>query len=446
MAEEQEFEGTVIGKEAKAGEEEEVEALIKETLEEAKRLPKAPEKRPEQVLKATPLPPPVEEKPKYEETFKAYKPGDIVKGKVVKLDPIGVLVDIGYKAEGLIPPAELSDKPYTSVEEIVKIGDEIDVYIEKLESKEGYVVLSKKHADKEKKWRIAYDAYKNKKVLEAKVISAVKGGLVVDCEGIRGFIPASQVAKKAEVELSEFVGKSLPIKVMEIDRKQGRVVLSHKLAAVEKQRFQIDKLFDELEVGQVRRGAVTSIKKFGAFVDLGGVEGLIPLSEISWKRVNHPSEVLKIGDEIDVFVLGVDREKRKVSLGLKELQPDPWVEAGELYKVGEVVKGKVLRLAKFGAFIELEKGLEGLVHISELSIKPVEKVEDAVKPGDEVQVKILRVLPEEQKIGLSIREVLLEKEKEKVKEFKKTEEKIPAVTIGDILKEKEKEKEEEAEI
>ncbi len=452
MVESDDFEGTII-ENKDGGQQEEVDVLIQQTLEEARLVPKASEKKTAETgLAGTPIsivPPPApepaksqaEEKPKYEETFKTYQAGDIIKGKIAKIDPIGVLVDIGYKSEGLIPAAEFSDVPAGELEKRLKIGDEVEVFIEKLESKEGYVILSKKHADREKKWRIAYDAYKNRKVLEAKVVSVVKGGLVVDCEGIRGFIPASQVVKKPEAELAEFVGKNIPIKVIEIDRRQGRVVLSHKLAAAEKQRFEAEKLFDEIEVGQIRHGTVTSIKKFGAFVDLGGVEGLIPLSEISWKRVSHPSEVLKVGDETDCFVLGIDREKRKISLGLKELQPDPWVEAEKLYKVGEIVKGRVARLAKFGAFVELEKGLEGLVHISELSITPVSKPEDAVKPGDEVQVKILRILPEEQKIGLSIREVLISKEKEKTRESKKAEEEKKAVTIGDILKEKEKERE-----
>ena len=256
-------------------------------------------------------------------------------------------------------------------------------------------------------------------------------------EGIRGFIPASQVAKKAETKLEEFVGKTIPIKIIDIDRRQGKVVLSHKLAASEKQKFQIDKLLDELEIGQVRHGVVSSIKSFGAFVDLGGIEGLIHLTELSWKRVNHPGEVLKLGDEIDVFVLGVDKTNRKVALGLKELQPDPWVEANELYKVGQIVKGKVTRLVKFGAFIELEKGLEGLCHISELSTKPVHRPEDAVRVGDEVTVKILRVLPEEQKIGLSIKEAAIEREKEKIKQEKQEKSKV---TIEDVLKEKNEKK------
>jgi len=456
----EEYQGTFIEKGRGETEFLEVEELIKETLEESKRLEKPPVPPSKEEVKkeefkatalSTPTSPPTAEPTKkevpptgYEETFKEYQAGDIVKGTVIKVDPSGVLVDIKYKADGLIPPEELSEKPFSSPEEVVKVGEVIDVYIENLENKEGYVLLSKKRADYEKKWQLAYDAFRNKKLLEGKVLQALRGGLVVDCDGIRGFIPASQVAKRPEISLDSFVGQTLPVKVIEVNRRQGKIVLSHKLGAGEKEKFAAEKLLDELEVGQIRRGKVISLKSFGAFVDLGGIEGLIHLTELSWKRVKHPSEVLKLGDEIDVFVLGVDKINKKVALGLKELQPDPWVTAAELYKPGQIVKAKILRFAKFGAFAELENGLEGLIHISEISKEPVSKPEDAVKIGDIVEVKILRVIPEEQKIGLSIKEALLEKEKGAPKETFFTEEK--KVTIADILAEKEKAKaEKEAE-
>ncbi len=211
------------------------------------------------------------------------------------------------------------------------------------------------------------------------------------------------------------------------------------LAAGEKERYKAGKLLEELEVGQVRHGIVSSIKNFGAFVDIGGIEGLIHLSELSWKRVKHPSEVLKLGQELDVFVLGVDQLNKKVALGLKELQDDPWVNAAEYFKPGQIVKVKILRFAKFGAFVELEHELEGLIHISEISKEPVQKPEDAAKIGDVVDVKILRVLPEEQKIGLSIREAILQKEKEEMKKSAPPED-TTNVTIGDIIAQKEKEK------
>jgi ribosomal protein S1 len=468
----EEFKGTGIEKGKGKEEFFEVEELIKETLEESKRLEKEiqPEKEPPEEQKkeefkatrislppqekpapAAPVPPSAAAKPKteaakYEATFKEYQAGDIVKGTVLKVDPSGVLVDIKYKADGLILPEELSEKSFGSPEEIVKVGDAINVYIENLENKEGYVVLSKKRAEHEGRWRNAYDAYKNKTILEGKVVQVLKGGLVVDCEGIRGFIPASQVVRKGQESMETFKDKVLPVKVIDINRRQGKIVLSHKLAAGEKEKFEAYKVLEEVEVGQIRHGTVTSIKSFGAFVDIGGIEGLIHLSELSWKRVKHPSELLKIGQDLDVFVLGVDKANKKVALGLKELQPDPWVNAADYYKAGQIVKAKILRFAKFGAFAELDHGLEGLIHISEMSKEPVQKPEDAAKIGDVVEVKILRVLPEEQRIGLSVKEAILQKEKEAARQAAK--ETAPAappapeqkVTIGDIIAQKEKEK------
>lgn len=478
----EELKGTFIDKGKGDAEFSEVEELIRQTLAESKKEAALSPAKPtpleakKEEFKATSLPslpkavekPVVQEKPKekareavpapasgYEATFKEYKVGDIVKGKVLKVDPSGVLVDINYKSDGLIPTEELSDRSIGSPEEVVKVGDVISVYIDNLENKEGYVLLSKQRADYERKWKFAMDAYHNRTLLEGKVLQALKGGLVVDCGGIRGFVPASQVTKTNEESLDSFVGKVISLKVIEVNRRQGKVVLSNKMGAGEKERADTDKLLNELEVGQIRRGKVKNLKPFGAFVDLGGLEGLIHLSEISWKRVKHPSEVLKTGDEIDVFVLGVDRVNKKVSLGLKELQPDPWVSAAEIYKPKQIVKAKILRFAKFGAFAELEHGLEGLIHISELSTHPVQNPGDAVKIGDVVDVKILRVLPEEQRIGLSIKDVILERERKAApppppKEAAAAPVEEKKVTIGDMIAEKEraraeKEAEEEAE-
>lgn len=363
----------------------------------------------------------------YETTFKDFKAGAIVTGVVSTVNQSGVLVDIGYKSDGFIPQDEITSP--------LKVGDKLKVMIENLENKEGYVVLSKKSADFELKWQEAIEAYNDKSVLQTKVTGAVKGGLVVDFHGIRGFIPASQVSKNPEVTLESFVGQTVPAKIIEINRNQSKVILSHKLGATGSKRSDAHKLLDDLEVGQVRHGVVKSIKSFGAFVDLGGVEGLVHLSELSWKRVKHPSDVLKVGQELDVFVVGVDKTNNRISLGLKELQADPWATALEKYKSGQIVKVKVLRLAKFGAFVEIEEGLEGLIHISELSKDKIDSPDKAVKPGDVVDAKILRIIPDEQKIGLSIKEIQLSKEKELVEEQKKEESKI---TIGEVLAEKEK--------
>ncbi len=476
----EDYKGTFIDKGKGDAEFSEVEELIRQTLAESKKVveaspvtakaaaveaakeefkatslpsvpkpapapqPVQPEKKPVEKAKET-APAPVSG---YEATFKEYKVGDIVKGKVLKVDPSGVLVDINYKSDGLIPAEELAP------EDLLKVGDVISVAIDNLENKEGYVLLSKKQADYERKWKFAMDAYRNHTLLEGKVLQALKGGLVVDCDGIRGFVPASQVNKAAEESLEAFVGKTVPLKVIEVNRRQGKIVLSNKVGAAEKDKGDLDKILNELEVGQIRHGKVKNLKPFGAFVDLGGIEGLIHLSELSWKRVKHPSELLKSGDDIDVFVLGVDRVNKKVSLGLKELQPDPWANAAQLYKAGQIVQAKVLRFAKFGAFAELEHGLEGLIHISELSTHPVENPGDAVKIGDVVDVKVLRVLPAEQRIGLSIKQAILEKEKKNAppppprqREAAPPPVEEKKITIGDMIAEKERARaEKEAEL
>jgi small subunit ribosomal protein S1 len=459
----------------------EVEELIRQTLAETKKLEKpadisaaaeknefratafagAPKPAPAAPVpvktaaqSAAPKPAaPTTESSAYEATMKEYQVGDIVKGKVLKVDQSGILVDIKYKADGLIPIEELSDRTPKSVDEVVKVGDVIDVLIEKLENKEGYALLSKKKADFEKGWKIANDSYRSRSVLSGKVLQALKGGLVVDCDGLRGFVPASQVAKKPEETLESLVGQTLPLRVIEVNQRQGKIVLSHRQAAGEKDKLDSLKILDELEVGQVRKGKVSHLKTFGAFVDLGGIEGLIHLTELSWKRVKHPSEVVKPGQELDVFVLGVDRVNRKISLGLKELQPDPWASATDLYKPGQIVRARVLRFAKFGAFAELERGLEGLIHISELSREPVANPGDAVKIGEIYEVKVLRVLPDEQRIGLSIKEVLKAKEKAAAKAVAAAAPVVVAatdekkVTIGDMIAEKERAKaEKEAEV
>jgi small subunit ribosomal protein S1 len=457
----EDFQGTSLGNIKNTADD--IDALIKATLEENRKPNKVPAKQEDEQaasFKAThvniaPAPKPIQaqksenatmptvqptakqaEDMEYEATFKTYKIGDIVKGTVVKVDPSGVLVDINYKADGFIAPMELSEKSVSNLNDIIKVGDKIDVMIERLEDKQGYIVLSKRKAEYEMKWRTAFEAYKGRKVIEAKVTGAVKGGLVVDYNGIRGFIPASQVAKETEESFENFVNKTLPIKIIEINRRQGKVVMSHKMAAGEKVRPDTMKLLEELEVGQIRTGKVTSLKNFGAFVDIGGIEGLVHLTELSWKRVKHPSDLLKVGQEVEVFVLGVDRENKKVALGLKQLQPDPWVKAAELYKPGMIVKAKIARFVKFGAFAELDGNLEGLIHISELSDKPITTPEDAVKVDDVVDVKVLKVIPEEQKIGLSIKEVKKDAARKEMSEYKATEEKPAPVTIGDMVKEK----------
>ncbi len=359
--------------------------------------------------------------------FANYKPGDVIKGSVVKVDSSGALVDISYISDGFITSDDISGT-------VLKVGDKINVYINALSTKEGYVSLSIKKAEHENNWSKLFDSFKNKNSLELKVTSAVAGGLVVDFHGIRGFIPASQVAKRPEMQLADFVGTNLFAKVIEIDRRQSKLILSHKMGYSEKQNVDKDKLFEQIEIGQVLHGTVSNIKRFGAFVSINGVEGLIHINDLSWKRVDDPSKVVKVGQQLDVFVIGVDLVAKKISLGLKQLQPDPWASANEKYRAGQTVEVKVLRLAKFGAFVEIEEGLEGLIHNSELANRPVQDASEVVKPGDIVKAKILRVISDEQKIGLSMKEIEREMEKKDLTDSISAQP-VHKITIGDTMSE-----------
>ncbi len=363
-------------------------------------------------------------KDQYELTFKAYKTGDLVQGTILSIDSSGALVDIKYKSDGIVPSEELAGVS-------LKVGDKVDVLIESLSSKEGNVILSVKKALHERSWQTLYDSFKTKKALEVKVTSAVGGGLVVDYNGIRAFIPASHVAKAQGGQFSDLVGQTIPAKVLEIDRYRSKLIMSHRLGSIEKQQIDNEKNFDKIEVGQVLKGRVSSIKKFGVFVNVEGIEGLIHVNDLSWKRVDDPSKILSMGQEVEVFVLGIERSSRKLSLGYKQLQPDPWVSVSDKYKAGQLIDVKILRLAKFGAFAELEEGIEGLIHNSELSLSGVKEPSEAVKPGDVVKVVILRILPEEQKIGLSVREAKHLEMKQELKESQSAVQ--PKVTIGDAV-------------
>jgi small subunit ribosomal protein S1 len=331
-----------------------------------------------------------------------YQEGDIIKGTVRSIEKSGVLVDIRYKSDGFISNSEFSNDPDVQPGDILNIGDEVSVFIEKLESKEGYTVLSRKKVEYEEAWSGLIDFTRSKEAVDVKITSKVQGGLVAEYYGIKGFVPASQVVKGAEEALDEFVGSTLNVIVLKADRRRRKVIFSHKLAG-QKNTGNRDEILSELEVGQVRDGRVSSIKDFGVFVDLGGVEGLVHISELSWSHVSHPGDIVKLGDEVRVFVLGVDKETGRISLGMKQLEPDPWVKVSENYAVGQVIKGKISRTMPFGAFITVEGSLEGLIHISELSYDHVDNVEDVVRPGDEVEARIIKLIPEEQKIGLSLK-------------------------------------------
>ena len=335
-----------------------------------------------------------------------YNEGDIIKGIVRHVEKAGILVDIGYKSDGFISNLEFSNEPdITPLSLDIKPGDEIRAYIEKLESKEGYTILSRKRAEYETAWNSIGQLVKSRETVEIKVTSKVEGGLVASYMGIKGFIPASQVLKEGETDLSQFLNQTLEVGVLQADRKKRKVVFSRKNSRNKSQKEASDKLFETLEVGQVKGGRVSSIKEFGAFVDLGGVEGLVHISELSWVRVPHPSDILKVGDQVNVFILGVDRENGKISLGMKQLEQDPWVNLAERYSVGQLVQGTVTRIVTFGAFVKIEENLEGLIHISELSNKRVSKVEDIVTVGQVITAKIIKLNTAEQKIGLSLKKV-----------------------------------------
>jgi small subunit ribosomal protein S1 len=343
-------------------------------------------------------------KEKYAETFVTITPGQMVTGHVVQVGDDEVLVDIGYKSEGVIPYRELGLRSGQSIEDVVQRGDEIQVVVTKVED-EGNVQLSKRRADTMKTWETLEEAHQTGEVIEARVRERVKGGLLVDV-GVRGFVPASHVARNYVENLDEYVGQNLRLKVIELDRDRNNVVLSRKEVLEEEYQEAKARIFAELQEGQIVTGIVRRITDFGAFVDIGsGVEGLLHVSEMAWSRVRHPSDIVSEDDEIRIMVLNVDRESERISLGLKQTLPDPWDDIDERYRVGETVEGQVTRVVDFGAFVKLEDGVEGLVHISQMADHHVNDPREVVQEGEEVQVKILSIDGAAHRIGLSIREV-----------------------------------------
>lgn len=330
------------------------------------------------------------------------KHGDILTGKVVQISGDSVMVDVGYKSEGVVPLNELSHRPLVSPDEVVQVGDEIQVYVTSVDA-EGNLRLSKRRADEAAAMGRIAEAYEAGEVLEAEVVEVVKGGLVLDI-GMRGFMPASQVERGYVADLGKYLGQRLRARIIELDRNKNRVILSQKQVLEEEREKARQEIWATIEVGQVRRGVVKSLTDFGAFVDLGGVDGLVHISELSWGRPKHPSEVLSVGDEINVQVLRLDHERGKVSLGYKQTLPDPWSQVEEKYPEGTDVEGRVVRLTTFGAFVELEPGVDGLIHISQLADHRVLKPEEVVNPGQTVRVRVLSVRPDEKRISLSLRE------------------------------------------
>ncbi len=329
--------------------------------------------------------------------------GQIVEGTVVKVDRDEVLLDIGYKSEGVIPSRELSIRNDVDPAEIVSLGDHVEALVLQKEDKEGRLVLSKKRAQYERAWGTIEKIKEEDGVVSGPVIEVVKGGLILDI-GLRGFLPASLVELRRVRDLAPYVGRSLEAKIIELDKNRNNVVLSRRAWLEETQKEQREDFLANLKPGEVRRGVVSSVVNFGAFVDLGGMDGLVHVSELSWKHVDHPGSVVQVGDEIDVQVLEVDLDRERISLSLKATQQDPWQEFASAHQVGELVYGRVTKLVPFGAFVQVGDGIEGLVHISEMSAHHVDLPEQVVTPGEELWVKIIDLDLQRRRISLSIKQ------------------------------------------
>ena len=340
--------------------------------------------------------------PNYDATIMSFEEGDIVTGTVVRVDKDEVLVDIGYKSEGVVPANELSIRKSVDPSEEVAVGDVVDALVLTKEDADGRLILSRKRARFERAWQRIEKAAEDGTPVSGNVIEVVKGGLILDL-GVRGFLPASLVDIRRVAELDEFLGQSLECRVIELNRFRNNVVLSRRAVLEEERRGAREQILDRMNVSDMVEGVISNIVDFGAFVDLDGIDGLIHISELSWSHVNHPSEVLTIGQKVEVRVLDIDRDRQRISLGLKQTQKDPWQQVFENRQVNEIVHGEVTKLVSFGAFVEIEEGVEGLIHISELAQHHVEDPSEVVRPGQEVNVKIIEIDPERRRLSLSLK-------------------------------------------
>lgn len=336
--------------------------------------------------------------------------GDTVDGTIMRVDKDEILVDIGSKAEGVVTAREMQSMlPEDRAE--LKPGDTLLVFVVQAEDKEGRAVLSVDKARQEKSWRRLQQSYDNGEVIEAKVINYNKGGLLVNLDGVRGFVPASQVSgisrgpeTQKQSDMAKMVGAPLSLKVIEINRNRNRLILSERQAVQEVREGRKDELLSSLKEGDIRTGVVTSVCDFGAFVDIGGADGLVHLSELSWSRVKHPSEVLKPGDKVQVYILSVDNERKRIALSIKRTQNEPWTTVNDRYHLGQIVEGTITQLASFGAFARIEDGVEGLIHVSEMGDGHLQHPREVVQEGDQVRVRIIRIDPARKRMGLSMRQ------------------------------------------
>lgn len=335
-------------------------------------------------------------------TITDFDDGDLVTGTVVQVERDEVLLDIGYKSEGVIPARELSIRKDANPADIVSLGDEIEALVLQKEDKDGRLILSKKRAAYERAWNDIEKKFEAGETVEGEVIEVVKGGLILDI-GLRGFLPASLVDLRRVKDLHMFLGERLESRVIEMDRNRNNVVLSRRVVLEEDRKQERQDILNKLVKGMILPGTVSSIVDFGAFVDLGGIDGLVHISELSWSHVNHPSEVVAVGDRVEVQVLDVDMSRERISLGLKQTQDDPWKQLVKEFQIGTIMDGKVTKIVPFGAFVEIGANVEGLVHISEMARGHVEKPEDVVNVGDEIKIKIMDVDMDRRRISLSIR-------------------------------------------
>jgi len=336
----------------------------------------------------------------YEKSFERVVEGDIIKGTVIAFTKTDVIIDVGFKSEGVIPREEFVD-----IDDI-KVGDEVEVYLEMPEDVEGQVMLSRKKVYFLRAWENLLKKYENDEIIQGRIIRRIKGGFVVDLGGVDAFLPGSQVDVKPIRDFDAFVGQTLDLKIVKVNEQRKNIVVSRRVIIEKELESKREEILATLEKGQVRRGMVKNITDFGVFIDLGGVDGLLHITDLSWGRVNHPSEVVKLDQEIDVMILDFDENKKRISLGLKQLQPHPWENVEERFPIGSKVKGKVVSLTDYGAFVELEKGIEGLIHVSEMSwSQHIKNPAQVLKEGDEVEAVVLSIEPEDRKISLGLKQL-----------------------------------------
>ena len=344
--------------------------------------------------------------------YQTLKYGDVMDGVIMHIDRDELLVDIGSKAEGIVPAKEYSDLSGDE-KSALQVGDTVLVFVVQPENPEGHPVVSLNRARQEKSWRRLQEIHEANDVIEAEVTNYNKGGLLVNLDGVRGFVPASQVSEirggdegSKQADMARLIGTTLPLKVIEINRHRNRLILSERQAVQERRDVMKERLIAELTEGEVRKGRVSSICDFGAFVDIGGADGLVHLSELSWSRVRHPSELLSVGAEVDVYVLGINSQEKKIALSIKRTQPEPWSRVAAVYEVGQLVRGSVTQLANFGAFARIEDGIEGLIHVSELTDERITHPKQVVQEGQELILRIIRIDPQRRRMGLSLKRAL----------------------------------------